>query len=71
MANTQKLYTVTATLKFVGYTNFGCHDGYEVEVYAKNAKDAISQARRKVWDQGHDRQEGPLTYRAVVAEGGG
>ena len=55
-----KTYTVTANLKCPGYY----HRGYEFEIAAKNKAEAIKVARRKVWDAGHTRQDGPLSYTA-------
>ncbi len=60
-----KSYTVTATLKFTSHGSHGANTGYEVEVYAKNAADAVKQARPLVRRMGWDRHEGPLTYRAL------
>jgi hypothetical protein len=34
-----------------------------IEVFARNAKDAISRARREVWNSGYTRQDGPMIYR--------
>jgi hypothetical protein len=36
-----------------------------IEVTARNAKDAISIARREMARNGHTRQDGPLVYRIV------
>jgi hypothetical protein len=57
-------YTVTATLKTASHGSAGRHDGYEVEVIAKNKAEAISKARPKVRNMGWDRWEGPLKYTA-------
>lgn len=64
-----KTYTVTASLKFAGYSSSGRHGGYEVEVMAKNKAEAISKARPMVRNMGWDRHEGPLTYRAEETQG--
>lgn len=58
-----KTYTVTASLKYPGYYN----RGYKFEIVAKNKAEAIKWARRKVWDAGHTRQDGPLSYTAQEA----
>ena len=52
------------TIKTTGYTYN--HDT-EVEFYAKNAADAIKQARNDMHRNGHTRQDGPVKYSARVA----
>ena len=58
-------YLVSASFKTVRYLGT-IEDGYEVEVLAKNKKEAISKARPMVRNMGWDRHEGPLIYRAVL-----
>jgi hypothetical protein len=53
-------YTVTASLKFPSSSN----TGYQFTIHAKTAAEAIKAARGKVWDQGHTRQDGALSWRA-------
>jgi len=53
-------YTVTASLKVPG----AYHTGYQFTIHAKTAAAAIKAARGKVWDHGHTRQDGALTWRA-------
>lgn len=54
---TIKLYQVKVTPAVVGYTSTGygggseTHGAYTVEVYAQNAKEAISKARRQRRDE--------------------
>lgn len=52
------------TIKTTGYTyNNSC----EEEFFAKNAADAIKQARKMMWDNGHTKHDGPVKYSARVA----
>ena len=55
-----KTYLVKATLKFPSCN----HSGYEFEIYARNKAAAIKSARSQVWNEGHTRQDGPLTFTA-------
>jgi hypothetical protein len=57
-------YLVEARLKYPACY----HTGYDLEVYAKTKADAIRSARKMVLYRGHTRQDGPLTYRAIVLE---
>ena len=56
-----KNYAVTVTAK---YPAVGERPG-EIEVTAKDKKDAIKQARREMSDRGHTRQDGPLSFKAM------
>jgi hypothetical protein len=57
-------YVVTATPKF---QNGWGNGGMEIEVSAKNAKQAISYARGRSGDY-FDRHDGPMTWRATKVE---
>jgi len=57
-----KNYTVTVSDPSVKYDRPGV-----IEVYARNAKDAISLARREMSNRGYDRHDGPFKYTAQVA----
>lgn len=57
-AITLKEYRVEVRAKFPAY---GEIPGI-IEVVARNAKDAISAARREMARNGHTRQDGPLVY---------
>lgn len=58
-----KTYAVTITT--TGYT----HNVPSVETfYAKNAADAIKQARKMMWENGHTKQDGPVHYKARLED---
>lgn len=58
-----KLWTVEATLE-----NPGCyHAGFEYEIDAASAGEAIKIARGRVRNDGHTRQDGKINYRAQRA----
>jgi len=57
-----KHYTVQITT--YGYT---FNNVSENDFYAKNAADAIKQARKMMRDNGHTRQDGPVDYRAYLS----
>lgn len=59
-----KKYTVEAKLKFPSCY----HSGYEFEIYAKTKADAIKSARKRVWAEGHTKQDGALKFSAVETE---
>lgn len=56
-----KKYTVEAKLVYPSAYN----TGYEIDVVAPNKAEAVKEARRKVQNMGHTRQDGALKYRAV------
>jgi hypothetical protein len=55
-----KKYEVTARLKFPSCY----HTGYDFEIYAKNKAEAIKSARKQAFNEGHTKQDGPLSYSA-------
>lgn len=57
-----KLYIVTITT--TGYTY---NVPSEEEFYAKDAADAVKQARELMWRNGHTRHDGPVKYKARAA----
>lgn len=59
-ANELKEFEVTISSKFPAY---GESESIET-FYAKNANDAIKQARAMMHRNGHTRQDGPLNYSA-------
>lgn len=57
-------YTVTVTPKYPAWNDRGT----VFEIVAQNAKEAISKARRQMWNEGtYDRHDGALSYRATKA----
>lgn len=58
-----KTYIVTITT--TGYTY---NQPSDEEFYAKNAADAIKQARELMRRNGHTRYDGPVSYKARVAD---
>lgn len=56
--------TYIVTIKTSGYTY---NNVSEEEFYAKNAADAIKQARKMMFDNGHTKHDGPVKYIARVA----
>lgn len=60
-----KSYIVTVIPKFPAYDDKGAR----LEIYAKNRAEALKQARKEVFNEClYGRPDGPLIYRAVVAE---
>lgn len=60
MTNELKEFEVTITSKFPAY---GEQESVET-FYAKNANEAIKQARAMMRRNGHTRQDGPVSYQA-------
>jgi hypothetical protein len=60
-----KTYLVTASLNSASCYN----KGYQFEIIARNATEAVQKARRDIVNTGHTRQDGGLTYKAVKIEG--
>ena len=56
--------TYLVSIKTTGYT---FNNESEETFYAKNAADAIKQARKLMRDNGHTKHDGPVEYRACVA----
>ncbi len=63
MASELKYYEVQARLK-----NPGGNGGYDIYVTATSKKDAVKQARKRITDCGHTRQDGPISYTAVEVQ---
>ena len=57
-----KFYQVQVTAKFPAY---GEVPGI-IEVLARDSKDAIKRARKKVRENGHTSQDGPLSYKVIT-----
>lgn len=57
--------TYIVTIRTTGYTY---NNASEEQFFAKNAADAIKQARKMMADNGHTRHDGPVKYEARVAD---
>ena len=59
-----KTYSVTASTKWKGVS---WQETYTMEVTAETKADALKVARQKVWNMGHTRQDGALSWKAEPA----
>jgi hypothetical protein len=57
-------YSVTAEYKVIRYGDTR-DAGYSYIIQAKNKADAIKDARKRVWLDGHTRQDGTLIFTAT------
>ncbi len=63
-------YEVTATYEIARYSVSSRPDGaYSYTIAAKTKAEAVSIARKRVWRDGHTRQDGALRFTAQKAEG--
>ena len=59
-----KTYSIMASTKWKGVP---WQETYTMEVTAETKADALKVARQKVWNMGHTRQDGALSWKAELA----